>query len=109
MINKTHEMNHWIHGFILTMESVKPSRKWFSKFIFGALLSCSTVASWIRTMKDEHRYKKAYHQLRRLGAQKFIHKRYTLSLHKNGYEMTSNKKSYDRGDFPVVLKKFEKT
>lgn len=71
MSNKTHETNRWIHDFIITMESAlyKPNRRWFSVLIWGALLACSTVASWIRASGQEHRYKKCYHHLRRVGMQ----------------------------------------
>ena len=71
MSNNPHEANNWIHMFIITMVSAlyKPGRRWFSQYIVGALLACSsTVASWIRGIGDERRYKKLYH-LQRIGKQ----------------------------------------
>ena len=71
MSNKPQDANRWIHTFIIAMENAlyKPSRRWFQKFIFGALLTCSTVSSWIRAVDEKRRYRKFYHHLSRLGTQ----------------------------------------
>ena len=71
MSNKPQDANRWIHTFIIAMENAlyKPSRRWFQKFIFGALLTCSTVSSWIRAVDEKRRFRKFYYHLSRLGTQ----------------------------------------
>ena len=71
MSNKPQDANRWIHTFIIVKENAlyKPSRRRFQKFILEALLTCSTVSSWIRSVDEKRRYRKFYHHLSRLGTQ----------------------------------------
>ncbi len=71
MSNKPHEAKSWIHTFIVAMSGAlyKPGWPWFVKIIHGALLACSTVSSWVRTVEEQRHYKKFYHHLSRLGKQ----------------------------------------
>lgn len=74
MNNRPHEAKNWIHTFIVAMSGTlyKPGRRWFEKIILGALLACSTVSTWIRTVEEQRHYKKFYHHLSRSGEQTLV-------------------------------------